>query len=207
MSPPRFIVPCSPVQRARPPVGNHWLHEVKFDGWRIQLHKHARRVTIFTRNGTDLTTRFPSIVAAVAALGVPSVIFDGELTLCDSRGMPDFYALHFRRGSDADLCVWAFDILHLAGVDLREVPLDERRYALERLLYKANSDTLRLSETFNDGVKLLASCERMGLEGIVSKRRDFVYRSGPSDWIKVKCHGWREANKDRGEFFNKGKRR
>ena len=202
-----FIVPCSPVQRGRPPAGNDWLHEVKFDGWRIQLHKHAHGVTIFTRNGTDVTTRFPSIAAAVARLPVSLIILDGELTACDSRGVPDFHALHYRRAADASLCVWTFDILHLYGADLREVPLIERRYALETVIYKANDDALRLSETFDDGARLLASCETMGLEGIVSKRRDFGYRSGPSDWIKVKCHGWREANKDRGELFNKGRRR
>src|ERR1700704_3920645 len=73
------------------------------------------------------------------------------------------------------------------------------------LIYKAQDHTLRLSETFDDGDKLLASCEQMGLEGIVSKRRDFPYRSGTADWVKVKCASWREANKDRGELFNRDK--
>jgi bifunctional non-homologous end joining protein LigD len=202
-----FIVPCSPVQRGRPPVGDGWLHEVKFDGWRLQLHKSKRRATIFTRTGRDFTTRFPAIAAAVAALPVQSAILDGELTACDYRSLPDFRALHFRDVDDHHLCVWAFDILHLNGADLRPRPLTERKYALEKIIYKANDHTLRLSETFDDAAKLLASCEQMGLEGIVSKRRNFPYRSGPADWIKVKCLTWREANKDRHQLFNKDMRR
>jgi bifunctional non-homologous end joining protein LigD len=200
-----FIVPCSPVQRTWPPVGNSWLHEVKFDGWRIQLHKSSRRATVYTKSGHDFARRFPAIAAAVAALPVQSLIIDGELTACDSRGIPDFRAVHFHNVPEDALCVWAFDILHLNGADLREVPLIERKYALEKIIYKANDHTLRLSETFDDGEKLLASCEHMGLEGIVSKRRVFPYRSGPADWIKVKCLTWREANKDCHELFKKRK--
>jgi bifunctional non-homologous end joining protein LigD len=202
-----FIVPCRPVQRSWPPTGDDWLHEVKFDGWRIQLHKSKRRATIYTRNGNDFTPRFPTIAAALAALPVQSAIIDGELTACDPNGVPDFRALHFQNIEHHDLCVWAFDILHLNGADLREMPLTERKYALEKVVYKAQDHTLRLSETFDDGDKLLASCEQMGLEGIVSKRRDFPYRSGAADWVKVKCASWREANKDRGELFNRDKRR
>jgi bifunctional non-homologous end joining protein LigD len=202
-----FIVPCSPVQRSWPPTGDAWLHEVKFDGWRIQLHKSSRRATVYTKSGHDFTRRFPTIAAAVATLPVQSLIIDGELTTCDDRGVPDFRALHFHNVRDDDLCVWAFDILHLNGADLREVPLTARKYALDKIIYKARDHTLRLSETFDDGEKLLASCECMGLEGIVSKRKDFPYRSGAADWVKVKCLTWRELNKDRDELFNKNKRR
>jgi bifunctional non-homologous end joining protein LigD len=202
-----FIVPCSPVQRGQPPIGDDWLHEVKFDGWRVQLHKTKRGATVYTKNGNDFTWRFPTITAAVAALPVQSAIIDGELTACDARGIPDFRALHFRDAEEHALCVWAFDVLHLNGADLREVPLTERKYALEKLIYKASDHTLRLSETFDDGVKLLASCEPMGLEGVVSKRKDFPYRSGTADWVKVKCPTWREANKGRWELFDKSKRR
>jgi bifunctional non-homologous end joining protein LigD len=120
--------------------------------------------------------------------------------------VPDFRALHFRNAEEHDLCVWAFDILHVNGADLRQRPLGERKYALQKVIYKAQDHTVRLSETFTDGVKLLASCEQMGLEGIVSKRKDFPYRSGNADWIKVKCLTWREANKDRPELFKRDKR-
>ena len=97
--------------------------------------------------------------------------------------------------------MWAFDLLELNGRDLRELPLTNRKLALEKLITKARDH--RFSENFDDGVKLLASAERMGLEGIVSKRRDASYRSSPGGWIKVKCHAWRERNKDRHELFDK----
>jgi bifunctional non-homologous end joining protein LigD len=99
--------------------------------------------------------------------------------------------------------VWAFDILELNGRDLRPAPLTKRKLALEKVVNKAQDHRLRLSEHFDDGVALLASAERMGLEGVVSKRRDAPYRSGPGDWIKVKCTTWREQNKDRHELFDK----
>jgi bifunctional non-homologous end joining protein LigD len=94
--------------------------------------------------------------------------------------------------------VWAFDLLHHNGRDLRDLPLFERKARLEKIIRAANADWLRYSELFDDGLKLLAEADRLGLEGIVSKRRDAPYRSGKqSDWIKVKCHTWREANKER----------
>ena len=105
-----FIVPCSPVQRSWPPTGDAWLHEVKFDGWRVQLHKSKRGATVFTRTGHDYTKRFSAIAAAVAALPIQSAIIDGELTACDCRGVPDFRALHFRNVREDELCVWTFDI-------------------------------------------------------------------------------------------------
>jgi bifunctional non-homologous end joining protein LigD len=89
---------------------------------------------------------------------------------CDDAGLPDFYALHFHRG--CGLCVWAFDILHFNGRDLRELPLFERKARLEKLILAANANWLRYSETFDDGLGLLKAADRMKLEGIVSKRRE-----------------------------------
>lgn len=203
----RFIPPARPSLRSTPPPGPGWLHEVKFDGWRIQLHKHERGATIYTRTGTDFTKRLPILGALIAILPVRSCIIDGELTACDENGVPDFHALHFRTLWDAELCVWAFDLLELDGDDLRGLPLAGCKSKLARLVYKTRKNWLRLSESFDDGLKLLASCEKMGLEGIVSKRRDFPYRSlDQSEWIKVKCATWREANHGRHELFERPKR-
>ena len=92
--------------------------------------------------------------------------------------------------------------MHHNGRDLRELPLLERKARLEKLIGAANADCLRYSEGFDDGLKLLAAADRLGLEGIVSKRRDAPYRSGKQcDWIKVKCATWREANKERWRLF------
>jgi bifunctional non-homologous end joining protein LigD len=204
--PSGFIVPYSPTLRARPPEGDAWLHEIKFDGWRIQLHKRGRDVALYTKNGHDYTKRLPSIAAAVAALPVRSVrsaIMDGELTATDERGLPDFRALHFRKGKGQQLCVWAFDLLELNGRDLREEPLMKRKAELKRLLNKTADIRLRYLESFDNAEKLLAHAEALGLEGIVSKRRDRPYRSVRCEWVKVKCRAWREANKDRHDLFKK----
>src|SRR5262249_27236779 len=117
---PTFIRPIQPVLGSRPPPGAQWLHEVKFDGWRVQLHKRDDAITIFTKNGLDYTRRFPSIARVVAALPARSCIIDVELTACDDHGAPDFYALHFCRSQM--LCVWTFDLLELNGRDARELP-------------------------------------------------------------------------------------
>jgi bifunctional non-homologous end joining protein LigD len=197
-----FIVPAQPTLRAVPPRGDEWLHELKFDGWRVQPHKSERGAAIYTKNGHDYTRRLPALVAAVASLPAKSAIIDGELTACDERGLPDFHALHSHNA--VELCVWAFDLLGLNGEDIRELPLVDRKAKLTRLVYKAHDNWLRLSESFDDGAKLLASCDRMGREGIVSKRKDAPYRSrSKCDWIKVKCATWRETNRERWRWFER----
>jgi bifunctional non-homologous end joining protein LigD len=201
--PPEFIVPCSPTLRARSRTGDAWLHEIKFDGWRIQLHKRGSDVALYTKNGHDYTKRLPAIAAAVAALAARSAIIDGELTAIDERGLPDFRALHFRKGKGQPLCVWAFDLLEFNGRDLRELPLEKHKLSLEKLLKKSRDTTIRFSASFDDGEKLLAHAEALGLEGIVSKGRERPYRSVRCDWLKVKCRAWREANKNRGDLFQK----
>ena len=186
-----------------PPTSAMWAHEVKFDGWRVQLHKHERGVAIYTKRGHDYTRRFPLLAGHVARVPARSLIIDGELVACDETGLPDFRALHFHE-RDEELCLWAFDLLHLNGRDLTELPLMERKFALEKLVYKASDDRLRLSEHFDDGLKLLVAAERMGLEGIVSKKRDAPYRAGKKcDWIKVKCASWRVTNRDRWRLFER----
>ena len=131
-----------------------------------------------------------------------SLVIDGELVARNHNDLPEFYALHFHR--ERGLCVWAFDLLHHNGRDLRELPLLERKARLEQLIRAANANWLRYSEAFDDGLKLLAEADRLGLEGIVSKRRDALCRSGKqSDWIKINCQTWREANKERWRLFER----
>jgi bifunctional non-homologous end joining protein LigD len=110
-----FIVPSAPVKKQQPPFGPQWLHEVKFDGWRVQLHKNADDVTIFSRNGHDYTRRFPAIHDSVLSLPARSAIIDAEIVVCDSEDVPDFKAL--MEGRTTDLCSWCFDILELKGCD------------------------------------------------------------------------------------------
>lgn len=198
----RFIEPSSPVLRREPPIGREWVHEVKHDGFRAQLHLVSGVATIYGKNGGDLTKRFQGIAAAVLALPFESVILDAELVACDHDGMPNFYAL--MRGARDGCCAYCFDLLELDGRSLIARPLEERRGFLRRVMRRARRDTLRLSEAFEDPLELLAVCEKHGLEGIVSKRRDAPYVSGTrGGWIKVKTATWRAANRERYKLFEK----
>jgi ATP-dependent DNA ligase len=126
------------------------------------------------------------------------------VTAFDPLGLLDFHALHFRSAADEDIAVWAFDLLFHDGMDVRELPLVERKDVLMVLIMGAGNDRLRLSDGFDNGAELLAAAERMGLEGVVSKRRDGAYRSGPRcGWIKTKTKAWREANRDRWRLFER----
>ena len=204
MKRPAFVAPSLPVLKSSPPRGGEWIHEVKFDGWRLQLHKEGDTVSLFGRRNSDLTKRFRSIHDAVVALPCRSAIIDAEVVVCDSDGKPDFSALMTR--STDNLCCWCFDLLSLDGLDFRMKPLRDRKACLRDLLVAADDDTLRYSDDFEDAEKLLAVAEKMGLEGIVSKKADQRYVSGKNlGWIKVKTSAWRAANKNRFELFAKSK--
>jgi bifunctional non-homologous end joining protein LigD len=197
-----YIVPSQPVLKSRPPTGERWIHEIKFDGWRAQLQKQGDNATILSKGGHDFTRRFAELRDSIRCLPVQSAIIDAEITACDRNGMPDFGAL--MAGAQHGLCAWCFDIMQIAGKDLRSRPLLERRIYLRHLLAKADDDFLRYSEEFDDAERLLATAARMGLEGIVSKLADQPYRSGKNPgWIKVKTAAWREANRDRWEMFER----
>ena len=168
------------------------------------MHLRDGQATILSKNGADFTNRFPRIAAAAAELRVKSCIIDGEVVACRPDGSPDFRALHGGNYAQTDLCVWCFDLLALDGRDIRHMPLIVRRLQLGKLLRTFDHDALRYSEAFRDPEKLLAECDSRGLEGIVCKERDGVYHSGTkSRWVKVKTATWREANRNRGELFER----
>jgi bifunctional non-homologous end joining protein LigD len=119
-------------------------------------------------------------------------------------GIPDFRTLHrtVSKRQEAGLVLWAFDLLFARGRDIRELPYMERKLRLAKLVARAKLRSLRHSEPFAGGERLLAECGKRGLEGIVSKRRDSAYRSGKQpSWVKIKCQAWREANRDRHKLF------
>jgi bifunctional non-homologous end joining protein LigD len=152
----------------------------------------------------------PAIAAAFARLPARVAQIDGELCLCDVHGRPDFRALmraaRQHPVDEARLSFHAFDLLQLNSADLKPKPLVERRRRLVDLVHELEQavPVLYLSDTFASGDELLAMCAKLRLEGIVSKRLDRPYVSGPTrDWIKVKCAAWKEANRWRAEVFEK----
>lgn len=195
-----FLPVASPKLRTVPPSGPDWLHEIKFDGFRIQLHKSGDEVRLFSRNGKDFTDRFPSIRDAVATLPAGGAIIDGEIVAFDETGKPD--SLIRRRAFGVS--VWCFDLLGLGGDDLRPLPLEQRKERLSALLSKFDGDQLKMSESFDNGEKLLEAAAHMNLEGIVSKKRSAPYLAGVNcGWVKVKTREWREANRERYKLFEK----
>ena len=190
---PDFVEPCLATLRSTAPEGDDWLHEVKFDGYRVQARIERGAVRLLTRSGLDWTTKFGAdLVGALQALPCRSALIDGELVALREDGVSSFSALQaaLSAGDTHHLVYFAFDLLHLDGRDLRGEPLLARRDALEDLLGRAGpSPFLRFSEHFEEqGSVILDHSCRMGLEGVVSKRAGAPYRSGRGqDWIKSKC--------------------
>src|SRR5262249_7267963 len=202
----RFIPPCSPIRSKEVPAGDGWLHEVKFDGYRVQAHKVGPRVIIYSRNGHDFTERFPSIAQLLHELPAKAAVLDGEVVASNADGSPNFARLHVRWARPGAIHLWAFDLLAFNGRDLRQQPLVKRRARLQALLERFGCPAVSLSEPFEDGLALLRVAEERGLEGIVSKRRDAPYRSGECrDWRKVKTISWREASRERWRLFEQTK--
>jgi ATP-dependent DNA ligase len=178
--PAGFIAPCLPTSAPQPPSGDDWLHEIKHDGFRVIARKSGERVRLYSRPGNDLTDRFPLIVEALAQLRSRSCIIDGEAVACGEDGIASFDRIRYRH-YDASVFLYAFDLIELDGDDLRREPLAVREATLASLLARA----AHLEE--QDGPLVFAHACKLGLEGIVSKRRSSPYRSGRSpDWIKSK---------------------
>jgi bifunctional non-homologous end joining protein LigD len=184
--PAGFIAPCLPTKAQSPPSGPLWLHEIKHDGFRVIARKNGVKVRLYSRPGNDLTHRFPLIVETVARLRARSCIIDGEAVVCDSKGMVSFDHIRYRR-NDSSAFLYAFDLIEQNGDDLRRDPLEVRKATLANVLAKAG-DGIRLNEHIEeDGPTVFRHACKLGLEGIVSKRKDSPYRSGRSaDWLKMK---------------------
>ena len=183
-APAAFIHPCQPTVAKEPPLGPGWAHELKHDGYRLQIHVRDGRVRLFTMNGNDWTKRYPRIVEEASRLRAPLII-DAEVVCLDRKGVPDFDALHSRTADEKAVAL-AFDLL-LSGEDIRRQPLMERKTALKWVLRKAREGIQYVEHAEGHGDKLFAAVCNLGLEGIVSKRLTSAYKSGPSrTWIKVK---------------------
>ena len=193
---PDFIEPMLATLVATPPSGDKWLHEIKFDGYRLQARISDGRVKLMTRSGLDWTSKFgDGLVAALKALPVREALLDGELVVETSSGSSDFSALQAdlsaRRGDR--FVFYLFDLLHLDGADLRPLSLTARKEALRFLLPSAEGVLRYSGEFYGAGDLVLRHACGLGLEGVVSKLRDAPYRPGRGkSWVKAKCSARQE---------------
>jgi len=173
-----------------------WLYEIKFDGYRVMARIENGDVRLITRNGHDWTHKLPRQAEALAALGLESAWLDGEMVVANEQGVPDFQALQnaFDAGSSGKIAYYLFDLPYLNGMDLRKVPVEQRRTALAAVLEANEDPLLRFSDAFEETPEaLLNSACQMQMEGLIGKRMGSAYVSRRSnDWIKLKCKNRQE---------------
>jgi bifunctional non-homologous end joining protein LigD len=175
-----------------PPAGDEWLHEIKFDGYRIGCHIRRGRVTLTTRNGNDWTAAFPDIATAAARLKVRDALLDGEIAMVLPDGRTSFQALQNAfagTAAGASLVYFVFDLLRLDRHALEALPLEERKARLLALIGRRATGRIRYADhVAGRGDEFFRQACRLGLEGIVSKRRDLPYHPGRhGSWLKTKC--------------------
>jgi bifunctional non-homologous end joining protein LigD len=179
-----FIEPALASLIERVPSGDRWIHEIKFDGYRVQLHIANENTRVFTRRGNDWTNRFKKIANDAFLIGANSAIIDGEIVVPAPDGTTDFSVLQNElKGRSTKIVLVAFDLLYLNGRDLRKLPLHQRKAELKKIV--AGTD-IQFSESFEvDGQAMFEHACKIGLEGVVSKVRDSTYPTGRSnDWVK-----------------------
>ena len=189
---PEFVAPCLARLGEAVPLGSEWGHEVKFDGYRMQVRVDGDDVRLLTRTGLDWTARFGTLAAAFRKIRAKSALLDGEAIVENSQGGSDFQSLvaALKSARTTPIVFVAFDLLHLDGRDIRPLALADRKAALKASLPKQTAQSrIRFSEhLIGDGSAMLREACKVGLEGIISKRLDKPYRSGRhDDWRKTKC--------------------
>ena len=196
---PKKLAPQLATLRKAPPGDDgDWLYELKFDGYRILTRIESKNATLYTRNGNDWSDRLPQLTARLNALELPDGWYDGEIVVLDDKGVPDFQQLQnaFDSPDKVNVDYFLFDLLFCDGQDLRSLPQTDRRARLECLLDGARQHSrnkaahrVRFSGAFEASARdLLASACKLGLEGVIAKRKDAPYVSRRSDaWVKLKC--------------------
>jgi DNA ligase D-like protein (predicted ligase) len=188
---PPFIPPQLAFLHDAPPQGRNWIHEIKYDGYRVLAAVAGKEVRLYTRSGQDWTPKFQPIADAFAKLGVEALI-DGEVVVFETGGRTSFQALQeaLSEKRKADLRYVAFDLLTLDGEDVRKAPLVERKKLLKKILGRRKAPIAYGGHLEGDSDKVLKEACRLGIEGLVSKEKTSTYVSGrASSWIKSKCLG------------------
>jgi bifunctional non-homologous end joining protein LigD len=189
---PEFVPPQLATLVDKPPPGDEWFHELKFDGYRLLGHLNNGQVRFWTRNQNDWTAKFPALVKAVKALKLKSAILDGEVVALDPSGRASFQRLQqsINKGGGAGLLYHVFDLIYIEGYSLVKATLRDRKSVLAELLEPlGGKGLLRYSDHIEgSGAQFLKEACKLGLEGIVSKRGDSVYEfTRTRNWLKVKC--------------------
>jgi bifunctional non-homologous end joining protein LigD len=200
--PAGFIFPAQPVLRLKPPAGTDWVHEIKHDGYRMIVHRDGPIVRLYSRNAYDWTARLAAIAAAAEGIKAKSFTIDGEAVVLGPDGLSRFEELS-RHEAARTAILYAFDLIEHDGEDLRGLPFLDRKAALARLL-RGTEAGIRLNEHIaEDGATVFAHACQLGADGIVSKRVDGTYRSGPCRvWIKVRNPASIAVQRERSERWS-----
>jgi bifunctional non-homologous end joining protein LigD len=187
---PRFISPMKATAVTELPKGDEWIYEVKWDGYRALGLKHGDRVRLLSLKEKDLTSDFPSVVQAVRSIRAGTILIDGEIVAVDSKGCPSFQALQNRASlrRDWQLVYYAFDLLNFEGEDWTKKPLHQRKEKLREIL--KGSDVRYNANLSGSAEKIVQTIKAAGLEGVIAKERDSLYRGGTrvTTWLKFKIN-------------------
>jgi ATP-dependent DNA ligase len=198
-----FVVPAQPIKAAKPPAGPDWVHEIKHDGYRLIVRRDGPTVRLYTRNAYDWTVRLPAIAAAAARIKAKSFAIDGEAAVLGPDGLSRFDDPRRREAAHSAM-PYAFDLIEHDGQDLRDLPFLDRKAALARMLRGTDTHILFNEHVAGDGPTVFEHACRLGAEGIVSKREDGTYQSGPcSVWIKVRNPASVAVQRERSENWNR----
>jgi len=200
--PAGFVIPAQPVVASRPPSGADWVHEIKHDGYRLIVRRDGPTVRLYTRNAYDWTARLPAIAAAAERISAKSFTIDGEAVVLGPDGLSRFDELR-RQEAARTAILYAFDLIEHDGEDLRDRPFLDRKAALARLLRDTQAGILPNEHVAGDGPTVFEHACRLGAEGIVSKKIDGTYRSGPCPvWIKIRNPASVAVQRERSENWN-----
>ena len=201
--PPGFVVPAQPIKASKPPSGPDWVHEIKHDAYRLIVRQDGPTVRLYTRNAYDWTARLSVIAAAAARMKAKSFTIDGEAVVLGPDGLSRFDELRRREAAHSAM-LYAFDLIEHDGQDLRDHPFLDRKAALARLLRGTDTHILFNEHVAEDGATVFAHACRLGAEGIVSKKVDGTYRSGPCPaWIKVRNPASIAVQRERSKKWNR----
>jgi bifunctional non-homologous end joining protein LigD len=197
-----FIIPAQAVLASRPPSGPSWVHEIKHDGYRMIVRRDGVAVRIYSRNAYDWTARLRAIADGAGRIKARSFTIDGEAVVPGPDGLSRFEELSRREGARTAI-LYAFDLIEHDGVDMRKRPFLDRKAALAQLLRNTGAGILFNEHIAEDGPIVFAHACRLGAEGIVSKKVDAAYQSGPCRvWIKVRNPASLAVQRERSELWN-----